>query len=156
MNEIDVRIERLQPLRAARFHAYGEEPETKAWAKLVAWAEPRGLLDCSEAHRIYGFNNPNSTPGSPNYGYEYWITVTEEETAGEAVEIVSFPGGLYAVTACVVRDPGSDIGSTWQKLVAWREQSRYRGAQHQWFERHLYVGVPGREFDLDLYMPIAE
>jgi DNA gyrase inhibitor GyrI len=155
MSEKDVRIVNLGPLRAARFHAYGEGPETMAWEKLAAWAEPRGLLDYSEAHRIYGFNNPNPAPGSPAYGYEYWITVTEEETAGEEVEIVTFPGGLYAVTTCAVRNPWDDIPATWQRLVAWREASPYSPADHQWLERHLHVGSPGHEFDLDLYLPVG-
>ncbi|MCU0521725.1 MAG: AraC family transcriptional regulator, partial [Anaerolineae bacterium] len=62
MNDNDVRIVTLEPLRAARFHGFGEGPEGIAWAKLAAWAEPRGLLDYTEAHRIFGFNNPNPAP----------------------------------------------------------------------------------------------
>ncbi len=157
MAEKDVRIVNLAPLRAARFHAFGQGPETQAWEKMAAWAEPRGLLDYTEAHRIFGFNNPNPAPGSPNYGYEFWITVTPEETAGEPVEIVTFPGGPYAVKTAICRDPWGDvIGSTWRELVAWREQSPYRAAHHQWLEHHLHVGVPGHDFDLDLYLPIAK
>jgi DNA gyrase inhibitor GyrI len=155
MNEQDVRTLNLAPLRAARFHAYGEGPETLAWEKLVAWAEPRGLLDYTEEHRIFGFNNPSPAPGSPEYGYEYWITATEEETVGEEVEIVTFPGGRYAVTTCVVHSPWDDIPAAWQRLVAWREASPHGPADHQWFERHLHVGKPGREFDLELYLPIG-
>lgn len=156
MNENDIHIVQLEPLRVARFHGFGEGPEDIAWKKLEDWAKPHGLLDFSEAHRIFGFNNPNPAPGSPNYGYEFWITVTEEETAGEDVEIVNFPGGLYAVAQCIVRNPWEDIPGTWQRLVAWRESSPYKAAEHQWLEKHLHVGVPGHEFDLDLYLPIAE
>jgi AraC family transcriptional regulator len=164
MDQPDVRIVTIPPLRVARFHAYGEGPEMLAWEKLTAWAEPRGLLDYSEAHQIFGFNNPNPAPGSPAYGYEYWITVTPEETADisgdpsddTSVEIITFPGGRYAVTRCVVQNPEADIPATWQKLVAWREQSAYGPGDHQWLERHIYVNRPGEVFDLDLYLPIAE
>jgi len=156
MNENNIRIVQLEPLRVARFHGFGEGPEMLAWQKLEDWAKPRGLLDFTEAHRIFGFNNPNPAPGSPNYGYEFWITVTEAETAGEAVEIVTCPGGLYAVAQCIVRNPWDDIPGTWQRLVAWRESSPYKAAEHQWLEKHLRVGVPGHAFDLDLYLPIAE
>jgi AraC family transcriptional regulator len=157
MNDKDVRIVRLEPLRVARFHGFGATPEDIAWKKLAAWAEPRGLLDYTDSHRIFGFNNPNPGPGSPNYGYEFWITVTEQETAGESVEIVNYLGGLYAVATAICREPWGDvIGATWRNLVAWREQSRYRGNHHQWLEHHVHVGEPGHDFDLDLYMPIAE
>lgn len=156
MEKNDIRIVQLEPLRVARFHGFGPGPEMEAWQKLENWAGPRGLMDYTVAHRIFGFNNPNPAPGSPNYGYEYWITVTPEETAGENVEIVNFPGGLYAVAQCLVRDPGSDIPETWQQLVAWRENSPYKAANHQWMEQHLRVGAPGSDFDLDIYLPIAK
>ncbi len=155
MNAIEVRIVNLEPLRVARFHGYGEEPEEIAWKKLEAWAEPKGLLDYSDAHRIFGFNNPSPAPGSEKYGYEYWITVTPEETEGEEVEIVEFAGGLYAVAYCEVQSPWDDIPATWQKLVAWRENSPYKAAGHQWLEQHIHVERPGEEFDLDLHLPIA-
>ncbi len=72
------------------------------------------------------------------------------------MEIVEFPEGPYAVKTVHLRDPGSDIGSTWQELVVWREQSAYKAADHQWLEHHFHVGVPGHDFDLDLYLPIAK
>ncbi len=156
METKDIRIVQLEPLRVARFHGFGAGPEMEAWQKLVDWAGPRGLMDYTDAHRIFGFNNPNPSPGSPNYGYEYWITVTPEETAGEKVDIVNFPGGLYAVAKCLVRDPGNDIPETWQQLVAWRESSPYKAANHQWMEQHLRVGTPGSDFDLDIYLPVAK
>lgn len=156
MDAIEVRIVKLEPLRVARFHGYGEGPEDIAWGKLEAWAKPKGLLDFTEAHRIFGFNNPNPAPGSPNYGYEFWMTVTPEETAGEDVEIIAFPGGLYAVARCEVRAPWEDIPGTWQQLVAWRENSPYKAAHHQWLEQHVHVEKAGVEFMLDLYLPIAE
>lgn len=156
MDELNVEIIELEPLRAARFHGFGEQPEDLAWQQLEAWAQPRGLLDFSEAHRVFGFNNPNPAPGSPNYGYEFWLTLSAEDDAGDA-EVVDFDGGLYAVTRCVVRgDPGEVIPATWQRLVAWCESSPYQSASHQWLERHVASEEPGEAFDLDLYLPIAE
>ena len=157
MQKSDVRIVALEPLHVARFHGFGEEPENIAWQKLAAWAEPKGLLDDTEAHRIFGFNNPNPSPGSPNYGYEFWITVTPAEALEEDAEIVEFPGGLYAVARCEVRgDAYNAIPATWKQLVAWQEKSAYRTANHQWLEEHIHVADAGNEFDLDLYLPIAE
>lgn len=157
MEPIAVRIVKLEPLRVVRFHGFGPSPENLAWQQLAAWAEPRGLLDYSPAHRIFGFNNPGPTPGSPNYGYELWLTVGPEMQPEEDVKLLDFPGGLYAVARCEVRNDAYEvIPSTWQQLVAWREASHYQEASHQWLEEHLKVEVPGDVFDLDLYLPIAE
>lgn len=157
MRELTVRIVRLEPARVVSVYGFGEEPEKEAWQKLVAWAEPRGLLDTPDQHRIFGFNNPSPSPGSPNYGYEFWLTIGPEiEPEGE-VETKLFPGGLYAVTQCEVKgDPYESIPAAWKRLVLRREESRYRSASHQWLEAHVQAGETPEMFTLDLYLPIAE
>jgi DNA gyrase inhibitor GyrI len=156
MDELEVRIIELEPMRVASAHAFGEGPERQALAKLVAWAEPKGLLEDLEKHRVFGFNNPDPSPGSPNYGYEFWIAVGPDVEPEGDIRIKEFPGGLYAVTRCEAKNPWEDIPGTWQRLVAWREGSKYRGAAHQWLERHLGPLEPVDEFVLDLYLPIGE
>jgi len=163
MNESKVRIVKLEKIHVASVHGFGKEPENQAWSKLVAWAKPKGYLNDLKNHRIFGYNNPNPSPGSPNYGYEFWIVVGEDEKAEGEVEIKDFEGGLYAVSRCVVTgDPGNEIPASWQKLVLWRENSPYRGANHQWLEEHISpegeegIETPAGKFVLDLYLPIAE
>lgn len=159
MNKLHVRIVNLEPLRVASIHGFGKEPEAQAWQKLTAWAGSRGYLDDQEAHPIFGFNNPNPSPGSPNYGYEFWIVVGPEVEADSEVAMKEFPGGLYAVTFCEVKNaPYDTIPATWKKLVAWREESRYKAAGHQWLEKHLSPegSLSDDNFNLDLYLPIAE
>jgi AraC family transcriptional regulator len=160
MNELEVRIVKLEPMRVASAHAYSEGPEQDALEKLVAWAKPKGLLENPEKHRVFGFNNPDPSPGSPNYGYEFWITIdstvgSDAEPEGE-IKMKEFPGGLYAVARCEVKEPWKDIQATWKRLVAWRENSQYQGANHQWLEEHLGPLESSEEFVLDLYLPIAE
>jgi DNA gyrase inhibitor GyrI len=159
MNEEQVRIVKLEPRRAVRFHGFGSSPESAAWEKLEAWAKPRGLLDWSEEHRVFGFDNPIPSPGSPNYGYEFWLTVDPAEVEGEEVEVTELPGGghRYAVMRCEVKGDDPDvIPAAWKRLVAWHEASPYREARHQWLEEHISVDEPGEDFVLDLYLPIAE
>ena len=100
MNELAVRIVKLEPLHVASFHGFGPSPEHLAAQKLAAWAGPRGYLADLAQHRIFGFNNPNPSPGSPNYGYEFWMVVGAEVEAAGDMRILDFPGGLYAVTRC--------------------------------------------------------
>ena len=78
MSEFEVHIVRLPPLRVASVLGFGQEPELQGREKLDAWAKPRGFLDRPEQQRIFGFNHPDPSPGSPNYGYEYWMVVGAE------------------------------------------------------------------------------
>jgi hypothetical protein len=58
---------------------------------MKAWAEAHNLL--GKPHRLFGYNNPDPSPGSPNYGYDVWLTVDESTQAeGEAASLIS-PAG---------------------------------------------------------------
>ncbi len=158
MSELQVRIVELEPMRVASAHAYSASPEGDAWTRLIAWAEPRRLLDDPDTHRIFGFNNPDPSPGSPNYGYEFWIVVGPEVEPEGDIKIKDFSGGLYAVTRCEVKGNPEVIPNTWKALISWREESKYRYAHHQWLEEHIVSAdaVPEEGwFVLDLYMPIV-
>ena len=165
MTDMEVRIVKLEPMRVASALGFGEHPEGLAWDKLLSWAKPLGLFDDLKTTRFFGFNNPDPSPGSPNYGYEQWIVVGPDVKDGGEVKIKDFPGGLYAVTSTKLKN----IGETWRRLVVWRDGSRYRCASHQWLEevlnRDAILTPDGKKlpdevvFDkmiLDLYLPIAE
>ncbi len=154
MTDLAVRIVKLEPLRVASFHGFGPSPERLAAEKLAAWAGPRGYLADRTHHRIFGFNNPSPSAGSPNYGYEFWIVVGPEVEAAPEVPVLDFAGGLYAVTRC---QGVENIGPTWGRLVQWLSDSRYGHAGHQWLEEHLNPVFPAadEELLLDLYAPIA-
>jgi DNA gyrase inhibitor GyrI len=158
MDDLQVKVVRLEPMRVASVLGFGTEPEIEAWSKLIEWAQPRGYLDHPDQHRVFGFNHPEPTPGSPNYGYELWLTVASEFESQGKVEIKDFPGGLYAVTRCEVNGNAYDvIPATWQSLVQWREQSVFMSAHHQWLEAHIDVSrLAEGIFTLDLYLPVAE
>ncbi|MHA2314338.1 MAG: ArsR family transcriptional regulator, partial [Candidatus Hermodarchaeia archaeon] len=68
-----VQVVELEPMRVASVRALSATPENDAWEKMRAWAEPQGLLDDIDNHPVFGFNNPNPTPGQKEYGYEFWI-----------------------------------------------------------------------------------
>ena len=154
MSDLDVRIVKLESMRVASVRGFSESPEKLAWEKLVAWAKPKGLLDDLKQHRIFGFNNPDPSPGSPNYGYEFWIMVGPDVEPEGEVRIQDFLGGLYAVTRCQGVD---NITETWKQLIRWGVDSKYKHASHQWLEEHLTpIGAPFDQMTLDLYLPISE
>jgi len=143
---------------------FGLSPETDAWGLLLDWAKSQGLLDEIGDHRFFGFNNPNPSPSSPNYGYEQWVTLGPEigaETGAERqVEIKTFPGGRFAVTRC--QGP-SHLESTWKALVAWQEDSPHQMTNNPCLEEllnpQLMLALGGEidfeELLFDLYLPLA-
>ncbi len=152
MSEDKVKIVKLEPGRGARGWAFGPSPEKPAWELLEGWARPQGLLDAESGARCFGFNNPSPTPGSPNYGYEFWVTVGPDVQGGEGVTIGELPGGLYAVAPFEgdPDDPGESIPAAWQALDAWVHAHGYRHGPHQWLEEHSLEGKIRR-----IYYPIA-
>ena len=157
MENQDVRIITLPPMRMASFYAFSSSPETEAWEKLVVWAKAHSYLQEAPARRIFGFNNPDPSEGSPSYGYELWLTIDPEAPQDDEITFKDFSGGLYAALLCEVKgDPGEIIPATWGKLVKWLESSQYKIGTHQWLEEHLtrFVSVD-QGFVLDLYLPIS-
>jgi DNA gyrase inhibitor GyrI len=157
MTGLDIKIVRLEPMLVASFHAFSASPEIDARNKLIAWAEPKGLLENTVRHRIFGFDNPSPSPGSPNYGYEFWIMVGEKTKPEGDIKIKEFKGGLYLVTRCEIKNnAGEIIPETWKNLEIWREATGYKAGNHQWLEEHIGLFESVDVFTLDLYRPIVE
>ena len=157
MVELDVRIERLEPMCVASVCCFSETPEQDAWAKLSEWADSRGLLVDLDRHPIFGFNNPNPSPRGGKYGYELWIRVDRDTESEGEVEVKDFGGGLYAVTTCrLLDDPSGTMPEVWNKLWEWVEESEYDWRPTHELEKARTPRVPEAEFLLDLYLPIEE
>ena len=156
MLEIDVRMVKLPPLYVASALGFGKEPESIAWDKIFAFLKERELWAKMSGLEFYGFNNPDPSPGSPNYGYEQWVVVPGSIEGTDEVATKDFDGGLYAVTRC---KGIPHIFETWKKLFAWREDSPYMAGSHQWLEK--WVNPSNEEMDwekmiMDLYLPIVK
>jgi DNA gyrase inhibitor GyrI len=148
-----VRIVRLEPMRVASALGFGSSPEMMAWEKIIAFAQENGLLDKADT-RYFGFNNPSPSPGSPNYGYEQWVTVGPLVAATADVAVKEFGGGLYGVLRC---EGIPQIGACWKELVTWFENSHYQHGAQQWLEEALTPpGTPEEAMVLDLYLPLGE
>ena len=120
MSERAVSIVTLPPMRVASALGFGNEPENQASRMIHEFAKKAGIeLDFNKI-RLYGFDNPSPSPGSPNYGYEFWLPVDESVEAIDPIQIKHFEGGTFATT----RFTGlSNIGRVWGELVAWIENS---------------------------------
>jgi len=155
MSELQVRILGLEPLRVVAFHAYGPSPELEAWASLWEFASGRGMVPGEPGHRVFGFNNPDPSPGSPNYGYEFWLEIGSDEAVDGSADVKLFPGGLYAVTRCT---GAANITDTWARLCAWVDGKNHERGSQQWLEEQippLCQTVDEDGMTLDLYYPLT-
>jgi DNA gyrase inhibitor GyrI len=159
MSDLQVKIVTLPPMRVICFNGFGPSPEGQAYNKLTAWIKAHGFWEDRKDHRYFGYNHPDPSPGSPNYGYDVWMTVADTVQAGDGGRIIDFPGGLFAVTRVHAGPNGEGIYDTWQVLASWVEHSKYTPEFHarQWLEESLdpFQGSPDG-FMLDLYSPVRQ
>ncbi|UCH32351.1 MAG: effector binding domain-containing protein [Candidatus Bathyarchaeota archaeon] len=163
MKELNVRIVRLESMHVASVRSISKTPEHDAWAKMHAWAEPKGLLENLDKHPVFGFNNPSPSPGRNEYGYEFWIRVDPETQPEGDVKIKEFKGGLYAVTTCNLKEEleseffeKEGYLESWKNLVDWVKKSKYSYGEHQGLEKAHDPTASEEELILDLYCPIQE
>lgn len=128
-----VQFIKLPAFSVASTSGFGEQPETEAWSKILAWMKAHGLSGDLKERRFFGFNNPNPSPGSPNYGYEQWVTAPKDAPAEGEVKIIDFPGGYFATLDCELLT----ITDKWGELVNWQASSKYRMANNQCLEECL-------------------
>ncbi len=151
----DVRIIDLPPMRVASALGYGRHPEDEAVGKIVRFAESIGLRVGGPDYRTFGFNNPDPSPGSPNYGYEIWLAVGPDVEESPPIEIKRVVAGKYAVMRCVGL---GHIGERWRALSAWVEESPYKRPARggRWLEEPLSPGESDRaKWVFDLYLEVA-
>ena len=168
MNDIEVKIVSLEPVRVAVAHGFGASPELEAWHKTVNYLKSRGRLDQMADLRFFGYNNPNPSPGSPNYGYDQWVTIDDDEPVGDDLKAYDFPGGKYAMTSF---QGLSNITAVWGRLVQWHEDHGYQKPPNylQCLEEltnpELFILPDGKLDDSEaamellvfkLYLPVAE
>ena len=155
MSELEVRIEKLEPMRVASVRVVSDTPERDAWDKMRGWAEPLGLLENIEKNPVFGFNNPGPAPDRREYGYEFWIRVDPDTEPNGDIQIRDFPGGMYAVTKCaLLGDP--NILETWKLLWDWVQASEYEHRKTHELEKPQNPLSPEEDLILDLYLPIEE
>jgi AraC family transcriptional regulator len=160
MNEVMIRIVKLEPLRVAYYRAISKSPEEDAMKVLRAWGEPKGMYVNPNEHYHFGYNNPppsNLVNSKGEYGCECLITVSSEVEPEGKVKIKKIPGGLYAVARC--QGP-QNITQTWIYLHNnWLKKSKYDldDGNLPGLEELITPLEPSiQKWIFDLYIPIKE
>ncbi len=146
----DIRIIELKPMKVAYYRAESISPEMDAWNVMKKWVDDNRLEELATT-RFFGFNNPNPSPGKPEYGYEVWVTVPDHVQESEQIKTKDYQGGLYCVTCCQLHD----ITDKWKRLVEWVKESEYDFGAYQWLEETISPDKnPNQNTQFDLYCPI--
>lgn len=92
----NVRIVLLPPYTVASYHFMGENPEETVGAQMDKFVRESRLYELKPDARLFGFNHPNPSANSPQYGYEDWVTIPEDMEVPAPLVKKHFAGGLYA------------------------------------------------------------
>ena len=118
MSEFDVRFEWLHPSKVAYVHASGDNPEEAAMAKILKWADSKGLTGQHELS-LFGRNTYPTDHPEP-HGYEYYLTFNGDFKPEGEIEIKTLPAGLYAVlrfkNLFMIQD-------AWMRLIKWVQEN---------------------------------
>jgi DNA gyrase inhibitor GyrI len=131
MQELNVQIERLEPMHVAAIAITSEAPEEEAINALLDWARPQGLLN--GPFRFIGYDNCQPPP---NHTYTTWLTVGHNVEPSGNITITDFSGGLFAT---VEVQGVEQIGPTWDRLEQWLKASDYDFGGHPGLEEHMDI-----------------
>lgn len=92
----NVRIVLLPACTVASYHFMGENPEETVGAQMDKFVRENRLYELKPDARLFGFNHPNPSANSPQYGYEDWVTIPEDMEVPAPLIKKYFAGGLYA------------------------------------------------------------
>jgi len=154
----NVRIVRLPAMTVAAYCAVSATPEIDG-AKIFDPFVLGNALHKKSGFRSFGFNNPEPTEDSPEYGYETWVTIPEDFNVLTPFTKKQFDGGLYASISATL----NEIGERWSGLYYWCENStKYDfDSSAQWleelsmdYEEFISEQTSDGEKQLDLLMPI--
>ena len=155
----EIKLVTLKDMRVISFHGFGSSPESIAWNNLREWIKKNAFEGLVESQRFFGFNNPNPSPGSENYGYEQWMTLPESYEPKEGDTIKTLSGGLFAIGGFRGANPEA-FGPAWQAVNDWRVDSEYvYDESRQWLEELLTkdsVMVEKPSVDFDCLMPVVK
>ena len=87
---IDVKLEKLESMRAVFFHASSNTPEEDAWSKAEAWVKNKGILNSDSNIRIFG-RNTYPTENPEPHGYGIYITIPPNTKVESEIPVRSIP-----------------------------------------------------------------
>lgn len=153
----NVRIVRLPEMTVAAYRSESTTPEKDSHDVMSRFVL-ENQLQTRNGFRHFGFNNPCPSDGNPVYGYEIWVTVSDEFAIPSPLVKKQIPGGLYASIPTQL----NEIGERWQQLTSWVKTNDMYDVDEslQWLEEcvdfETFITAMGNDSvqQLDLLVPI--
>ncbi len=153
---MDVRIERMEPMRVAFVRHVGPYPEVgTAWERLCTQLGKDGLLGPGTKFIGICYDDPEVTPPD-KVRYDACVTVESDFEAQDDVGVQTVGGGEYAVTTHV--GPYDTLGQTYAMLLGqWLPRSGRELRSEPSLEFYLNAPESTDPEDLitDIYAPLA-
>jgi len=179
-----VKIVKLPDMKVVSFHSWGEfigDPEIKALQMLEEWIKDNDLSIDPSKHQIFGFDNPVPQVNEKGeqyaskeqpYGYEVWITITEDYKIEGDPKIKKVGGGFYATISI---KSAMNISQGWKYLFDWIKNNEKYNFHPKWkgltkyYDKDViehgiiglenHVNYPENDVEkmlLDIYAPIVK
>lgn len=139
----EIKIITLGKTKVASYQfQYSTSPEGQAAGKIQKFAKDNGLFKNKPC--FYGFDNPSPgrSPKKPEYGYESWVTVTDDIKGNNGVKIKEIELGEYLAMYGVNMDEAwawikSEINGF--NYNEWTKTSGYEyDVSRQWLDWVIY------------------
>ncbi|HDS00596.1 MAG TPA: AraC family transcriptional regulator [candidate division Zixibacteria bacterium] len=151
MAEHEVRIIKMPACRLALVNTVSSSPEMESIQKLMKWVEKRNLADREYGPRWFGRNNPPPQDDKAEYGYDAMVTIPDDITNADEVQLYQIPER----TCAVVKANLQNITQMWNYLYDWVKESDYEIADHG-LEELLDPYANDEEFLFDLWLPVRK
>ena len=130
----------------------------KAMEKIFEWAGPKGLIQFPKTECIAVYHDDPKTVAESDLRSDACLTVPAGTEAGGNVNIMTIPGGLFAVARIEI-DP-SEFGDAWDKLLGeWIPENGYESdIDRMAYELYLndHTQHPEGKFILDVCEPVTK
>jgi DNA gyrase inhibitor GyrI len=151
MEEHGVRIIKMPAYRLALVNTVSNSPEMASIQRLMKWVAERNLADREYGQRWFGRNNPPPQEGKSEYGYDAMVTIPDDITADDEVQLYEIPER----TCAIIKANLQNITQMWNYLYDWVSGSEYEIADHG-LEELLDPYANDVEFLFNLWLPVRK
>ncbi|QJD96438.1 AraC family transcriptional regulator [Mucilaginibacter robiniae] len=150
----NIEVKEMPTMHLACINHIGHDYIDDAFSRLLAWAEPKGLLNKPDVKMLTIFHDSFKITAPDKIRISACLLVDQPLATESEVSLITL-----AKSKCVVgyfEIPGDEFASTWSKLFVWLNKQGYQVAGQNCFQIHHnnYRTHPENKFIVDLCIPV--
>jgi len=128
-----------------------ENLHEKMWAKLFAWAAPKGYLSTSELKTLVVYHDDPNLTSAEKQRMSFCLSIPDNAKVDNKIGKMIIEGGKYLVGHFELKS--SEFILAWDWIMKWLPKSGYEPDSRYCFE--MYTNEPQNGlFGVDIYIPI--